>query len=257
MKLQIKKIVTINDIGTWFKYAEPEGGESQWKEGRSAMEFARYMTSSKEKMPDEIQHYLDGIGFKEEYTCYPEEVTSFDKKYGTGSGRHHDGLLVSEQYLVGIEAKVSEAFDKPIKIKIKNALSNADEGANMKTRIVESLKTIKPDFKEQDLDSVGHLMYQLVSGTVGTIIEAQNRNKTRAAFLIIEFAGDVYKEKDYGKNVNNNQKAYDAFLAFLGLSDKTDKERYIQLDNLKIWINKIKINICKGTYTYSEKSNKN
>ena len=36
-KLTIKKENTINDITTWLKYAEPEGGMSQWVEGRSAM----------------------------------------------------------------------------------------------------------------------------------------------------------------------------------------------------------------------------
>ena len=77
-KLTIKKENTINDITTWLKYAEPEGGMSQWVEGRSAMEFARYMTSSNGSLPLELDAYLKSIGIKcGNFVCYPEEVTSF------------------------------------------------------------------------------------------------------------------------------------------------------------------------------------
>ena len=254
MKLQIKKEVIINDISMWFKYAEPEGGESQWKEGRSAMEFARYMTASKGKMPVEIQNYLKRIGFSEDddFTCYPEEVTKYDcNTLGTGSGRHHDGLLVSKNYLIGIEAKVSEPFDEAIQNKIEKSKSNKDKGENMKKRIVNSLKMFKPEFEEQSLDSVGHLMYQLVSGTVGTIIEARNRKINNAAFLVMEFESE-HEEKDYKDDIMRNQEAYNAFLTFIGLLNKEDKERYIQLEEMRIWFKKIKIKISKETYKYTE-----
>ena len=219
------------------------------------MEFARYMVTPKGKMPKEIQSYLNKIGFgEEEYKCYPEKVTPFDyNEFGSGSGRHHDGLLVSKQHIVGIEAKVDEPFDEPIQKKIYKAKYNKDQGENMKKRIVNSLKRIKPSFKEKDLDSVGHLMYQLISGSVGTIIEAQNNDIINAAFLIIEFESDDNKEKDFEK-ITRNQEAYDAFLKFLNLSDKLDEERYIQFDEGggKLWIKKIKIRIHKEAYKYSE-----
>ena len=258
MELKIKKTNPIKDLDSWFKYAEPKGGKSQWKEGRSAMEFARYMTEYKGKMPEAIHRYLESIDFKDKYTCLPEETTSFKgKDLGNGEGRHHDGLLVSKNYLIGIEAKVSESFDYSLQKKIAIAeKKNSDGGNNTRKRIVNSLKMIKPDFKEELLESkdVQKLMYQLISGTVGSIIEARERSIKKAAFLVIEFTGDVYKEKNYEEHVKKNQADYDAFLDFLELSNKPDEERYITLDNgdLRVYFNKIQVNIScvKSSYQY-------
>ena len=261
MELKIKKTNTIKDLDSWFKYAEPKGVKSQWKEGRSAMEFARYMTEYKGKMPEAIHRYLESIDFKDKYTCLPEETTSFKgKDLGNGEGRHHDGLLVSKNYLIGIEAKVSESFDYSLQKKIAIAeKKNSDGGNNTRKRIVNSLKMIKPDFKEELLESkdVQKLMYQLISGTVGSIIEARERSIKKAAFLVIEFTGDVYKEKNYEEHVKKNQADYDAFLDFLELSNKPDEERYITLDNgdLRVYFNKIQVNIScvKSSYQYLSK----
>lgn len=258
MNLEIKKNNIIKDLGTWFKYAEPEGGESQWVEGRSAMEFARYMISSNNRLPKELSSYLESIGFKDEnYICYPEEVTSFDNfDLGTGSGRHHDGLLVSKNYLVGIEAKVSEPFDYSILTKLDRAKSNSDKGDNMRKRLFNSLKILNSNFNDDTLKSVKTLMYQLISGSVGTIIESYKRNICNSAFLIIEFDGEVQKEKSYKRNVENNQKAYDKFLSFLNIMDREDENRYIDVEikekKIRMWINKIRITIKKGGYEYSQ-----
>lgn len=258
MNLEIKKNNIIKDLGTWLKYAEPEGGESQWAEGRSAMEFARYMISSNNRLPKELSSYLNSIGFKDEnYICYPEEVTSFDNfDLGKGSGRHHDGLLVSENYLVGIEAKVSESFDNSILTKLDKAKSKSDKGDNMRKRIINSLKILNSNFNDDTLESVKTLMYQLISGSVGTIIESYKRNICNSAFLIIEFDGEVLKEKNYDEKVENNQKAYNEFLVFLNLTDKDNKNRYIEVEikeeKIRMWINKIRITIKKGKYEYSQ-----
>ncbi len=264
MKLDIKKVCVIKDLCTWFQYAEPEGGESQWKEGRSAMEFARYMLSSNGNLPQDISKYLESIGVKDKaFECYPEEITSFDNcNLGRGSGRHHDALLVSDNFIVGIEAKVSEPFDYSIVNKIERAKKNSDSGNNMRTRINNSLKLLNQDFDERNLNLGDNLMYQLVSASVGTIIESINRNKSQAAFLIIEFVGDVKKDTNYEEKLNTNQKAYDEFLTYLNLKDKDDKNRYIDFDDealklinkkgrLRLWINKIRINIDREECKYS------
>lgn len=247
MKLLIKKENIIKDITTWFKYAEPEGGESQWEEGRSALEFARYMTSNNGSLPIEIEKYLSSINLKaKEFCCCPEEVTSY-KGYdlGSGSGRHHDGLLISKECVVGIEAKVSEPFDKSIKEKLIGASDN------MHKRIMNSVKMIKTDYADETLTSVEHIMYQLISGTVGTIIEAKNRDIHNAVFLIIEFTGDVKKEAYYDRKIEANKKSYNEFLVFLGLANKEDKDRFLSFEKgLRLWIKKINITIKKGSYMY-------
>ena len=256
MKLEIKKENIIKDLTSWFRYAEPEGGESQWEEGRSAMEFARYMTSSKGQLPTEIQKYLSSIGFdKEDYLCMPEEVTSYDDyDLGNGSGRHHDGLLVSDHHIIGIEAKVSESFDNSVSKKMEAAKKNSGGGKNMRKRIFNSLKMIKEDFDDNSLESVGDLMYQLISGMIGTIIEANKRKKDKAVFLIIEFSGDVKKEKSYANNVRRNHESYDYFLRFLGLNDKNDIDRYIITSGgkLRVWIHKLSIEVHRKNYQYNQ-----
>lgn len=253
-KLTIKKENTINDITTWLKYAEPEGGMSQWVEGRSAMEFARYMTSSNGSLPLELDAYLKSIGIKcGNFVCYPEEVTSFTGyNLGSGSGRHHDGLLVCNEIVVGVEAKVSEPFDNSISYKMEHAKKNHDKGENMRIRLYNSLKILKPSFDDQTLESVPSLMYQLISGTVGTIIEARNRNVRKAAFIVIEFVGDVKQEKNYDDKVKENQKAFEDFIKFIGLTEKKDEECFIDVyeDSLRVWIKKLKIKVQKNEYSY-------
>lgn len=253
-KLTIKRENYINDISTWLKYAEPEGGMSQWVEGRSAMEFARYMTSSKGCLPTELSKYLKSIGIKDgDYICYPEEVTPFTGyNLGNGSGRHHDGLLVSKEIVIGIEAKVSEPFDNSISYKMKNAKKNSDNGKNMHTRLFNSLKILKPSFDDQTLNSVSTLMYQLISGTVGTIIEARNRNIHKSAFIVIEFTGDVKKEDNYEMKIKDNDDAFEEFIKFMGLTSKSDKERFIDVfdGSLRIWIKKMRITVRKNDYSY-------
>ncbi|MCQ2145992.1 MAG: hypothetical protein MJZ16_00580 [Bacteroidales bacterium] len=252
MNLKITKENSINDLNSWFRYAEPEGGEKQWKEGRSAMEFARYMTSSNGKLPKQIEAYLKAIGIKDKSCyCIPEHVTEFPQQLlGKGSGRHHDGLLVSDSIIVGIEAKVSESFDKSVRETLKEAMSNKDKGKNMRDRIINSLKMItrKPTPDESE---VSHLMYQLISATVGTVLEAELRGKDKAVVLIIEFAGDIedYGNTDkYKQEVAANQQAYDDYLEYLGLVGKSDVERYLNVNEIKVWFKKIRVEVKRQVF---------
>ena len=55
MKLHDNGIATLND---WFRFSPPMGGEKQWKDGRSAKELARYITSALPNVPAEIEKKL-------------------------------------------------------------------------------------------------------------------------------------------------------------------------------------------------------
>ena len=245
-----KENVIIQDICTWRKYAEPKGGEQHWKDGRSAKEFARYMTQKTNVLPKAIEDYLKSIGVKGcDFICQPEHVTDYDKdKLGIGTGRHHDGLLIAKPIaVIGIEAKVSEPFDKRVKYKLKAAVKlNKDKGENRKKRIMGSIKLITGSDK---VDEVGHLMYQLISMTTGTLIEAQKAGVKKAVVLIIEFVGDVYKEDGYENKVKVNADAYEDYLKFLKINDKNDIDRKIRTeDDIEIWFKKLTISISKKDY---------
>lgn len=254
MILSIEKTNTISNLESWFTFASPEGGKSQWVDGRSAKEFARYMLHDKGKLPKELENYFKEIGFKmSNCKCLPETVTTFPSEYGSGSGRHHDALLVSDQEVVGIEAKVSESFDLYIDEWLEKGESNADQGENRRKRIKESFKLIAGrTFSDKDLKSeeLKKIRYQLVSATVGTIIEA---SVAKACLLIIEFGGDVTNAKE--EDIERNARDYDNYLEFIGLKDRASKERYITVNHpkdgheVKIWFNKIHIDITGPTYS--------
>lgn len=257
-----KKAKLIDDVNKWFEYGEPKGGVKQWKIGRSAFEFARYMTSYGGAVPSAILQYLHSIGIRaDDFECEPERITPFNKKeiskycpewdLGSGEGRHHDGLMWStdKNCVIGIEAKVSESFDRAIKDKIKSAKKNHDQGENTKRRILESIRIIKGE-KEQNKEWLKKdLMYQLLSATIGTVIEAKKLGATNAVFLVIEFKGNVYKEKEYDKHVDKNRKDYDNYMKFFELEKKDDKDRNIEVDDIKVWFKKLSINIGKADYS--------
>lgn len=257
--LTIQKENTITGIDTWLKYAEPEGGESQWKEGRSAMEFARYMTAS-DNLPKEIHDYLNAIGIKDSnYRCSPEHLTTFPPSFGRGGGRHHDGLLISKSAIVGIEAKVSEPFDKSVSVWINSGTGKGSK-ENRNQRILEFLSLLKDQRLLSVDESAKSLMYQLVSASVGTIIEAVNNGKDKAVVLVIEFTGDIDDNGDhdqYIKDITRNEQDYEYFIKYLGISERTDLDRNIKVEynskKITVWYKKLTISVHKGGYSYSNK----
>ena len=263
MKLNIFKQNPIYDLFTWFKYAEPEGGESQWKEGRSALEFARYMTYGKGNVPQEVETYLKSIGISgDECSCQPEYITPYEGyDLGKGGGRHHDAIIHTEDAVIGIEAKVSESFDKSISEKLSSATKNSDSGKNMKKRIMSSIKLIKGVDYSDSVAEVNHLMYQLISATVGTLIEADKANVNKAVVLVLEFVGDVdFGGNSYKNQMENNAKAFNDFISFLGIKDEEnayDDKRKISCDingrTIDLWFKKMSISISKDDYSYSLK----
>lgn len=254
----------ISEINEWFEYGEPKGGSNQWKIGRSAFEFARYMTSYDGAVPSAIMEYLKSIGIQaRSFKFEPERITPFCKKgiskfcpgwnLGSGEGRHHDGFmwpLDDNECVISFEAKVSEPFDRSIKDRIEAAKKNHDQGENAKQRILESIRVIKG---EKDTSADWHknedLMYQLLSATIGTVIEAKKLGATNAVFLVIEFTGNVCKEKNYDAKVDKNRKDFDNYMEFLGLGQEDDKGRNINIDGINVWFKRLSINIGKAEYS--------
>lgn len=92
-------------------------------------------------------------------------------------------------------------------------------------------------------------MYQLLSATIGTVIEAKKFHADKAVFLVIEFTGNVCKEKDYDNNVDKNRNDYNNYMTFLGLEQKDDMERFIDIEGVTVWFKKLSINIGKAEYS--------
>ena len=160
MKIIIEKNETkITTIDEWFNLAPPMGRKKQWKMGRSAMEMARFALS--DSFPLFISNVLHGLGLEESvFYCEPEVVTSFGNGFGKGGGRNHDFRMTGKETLICIEAKVSEPFDKQVK-DVNN----------------ERLNKLKSFLYGDRNVNVDNLYYQLFTGTVGSIKEAERINK--------------------------------------------------------------------------------
>jgi len=238
MKITITKKVRITSLEQWFNVAPPKGESSQWKPGRSAQEMARFALS--DRFPELIEVVLSEYGIKEDsFVCEPEAETPFEKGMGTSGPRNHDLLMIGKNTVVGIEAKVSESFDKQIKDKRIGASDN------MNTRLDKCLEFV---YKEQPAD-VEDLYYQLFSATIGTVIEAKKNHCNNAIAIFIVFVGEVAKENKYEDHVKANNEAFAAFCQTLGLEEKGGRLPELPgAPGVNVWIKKVEVNI--GDYQF-------
>lgn len=209
MKITIrKKEEEIDSLENWYKYASPKANDKHWQPGRSALEFARFALS--DDFAKFIEILLSNYNITEDYfICEPEALTPFEKGMGSGGPRNHDLLMISNNTVVGIEAKVSESFDKRIKAK------RVAGGENMNTRLNACLDLMHKQCPANAED----LHYQLYSATIGTILEAKKRGLSNAVVLFVVFIGDVAKEQDYDKRIKNNNVAFIDFCKNFNLDE--------------------------------------
>lgn len=233
MKITISKTVKITSPEQWFNCAPPKGGAIQWKPGRSAQEMARFALST--QFPILIENILAEYGIKDSaFTCEPEAETPFENGMGTSGPRNHDLLMLGNDTAIGVEAKVSESFDKQIKEKRIGA------SKNMHTRLdscLDFMYSSRPDNAEE-------LYYQLFSATIGTIIEAKKNHFKNAIALFVVFVGNVAKEPNYADHLSINKKAFADFCASFGLDEKGGRLPEVPgAKGIKVWIKKVEVNI--------------
>lgn len=105
-----KKGEVIND-SNWEASWKPKE-ETQWKDGRSSKEFAKF-ASNECFFPKLISQVLTSCGIAEQnFECTPEAESSLGIGFRKGGCRNHDLLMEGdEDCIIGVEAKVSESFD--------------------------------------------------------------------------------------------------------------------------------------------------
>ena len=204
-KLELKKKgKIIKSIDDWYNAAPPKNPSLHWKDGRSAKELAKYMTSTKGYMPEEIENILTKLGCNTNITFYgePESVTSLE---GRGGGRHHDLLLVQgNEVMIGVEAKSDECFGK---IVCKELFGNKDYkelfdsiSDNKFTRV----NSLYNDIYGYDLYKNMELRYQLLTATEGILKEAKKANASKAVLLVITLKKEgCYSEKKVEANLQD------------------------------------------------------
>ena len=242
MKIIIQKKVEIQTLDQWFNVAPPEGGSKQWKVGRSALEMARFALSK--EFPTMIDKVLKECGLKDRsFICEPEALTSFEQGMGTGGPRHHDLLMIGNNTVIGIEAKVSEPFDKRIEDKRKGATDNMKQRLNS---CLDYLYKRRPDNAEK-------MYYQLFSATIGSIIAAKtlkDKDIQNVISLFVIFVDNVDKEEGYDDHVKDNNDAFKVFCESFGLDENGGKLPEIpKAPGINCWIKKVIVHI--GDYSVS------
>lgn len=243
MEIQIRKekdgkVYPINNVKDWKTYAPPQDPNKQWVDGKSAKTLAEYVFKDDKK---DFEQKIDGLlsslnlAIPKTFTCEPEAKTHFPSNWGTSGARSHDLLMIGNtDILIGIEAKADEPFEKKVSAKRKTAEeNNADGGKNMNLRINSILSFLYPKGVPANSED---LMYQLLSATAGTIIEAkkQGKNNAIALFFVFETA------KTSPSRIASNDKDFEDYCKSLGLDPEGG---VINIDNVNCWIKKINIKI--------------
>ena len=207
------------EIVTFDSWPRPRSPEKHWKDGRSAKELARFFTSNNEEIPGEIKSILlkNGIFTGDDFEVYPEFLSRFEKGFGRGGGRQHDALMISKRnsLIVGIEAKADEPFDYEVDKWLKKSENGKND--NRKKRADAFAEAILG--KEKSHEDILVLHYQLLSATIGTLLEAQRQSARNAMFLVLV----LKKEGCYSEEkAAENYEAYKRYIDMLKIH-KVDK----------------------------------
>ena len=215
----------IKGIEDWYCKAPPKDGDAQWKDDYSAKEFARLWFDEKggTTIPAEIRELVKktGVGEFEVLFAIPEHVTPLDSF--RGGQRNHDMFLFcqkrsGETFIVCIEAKVAEPLDATIEEKLCS-VKNKEE-----SKIPQRIDAMKHLLNMDEAD-VSSLRYQLFTGTVGTIREAEKYNARECLFLVLQ----IRPSRDVEKKIAENRKSIEDFLAAGVVIKKwTDKRSFVR-----------------------------
>ena len=195
MKIKISKNNNIiTTVEEWYQFAPPKAKGKHWKDGRSAKSLAQFMTDKNQvkKLEDilvELEYDTKGV-----ISCTPEANTVLPCK---GNGRNHDLLMIGEDFVVGIEAKVSEPFGEEISTELIEASDN-------KKGRIDKLANELFGCKINEVKDGLELRYQLLTGVYGTLLEAENNKKSKALFLVIVFTDGITREDENAVNRNND-----------------------------------------------------
>ena len=168
----------------WFKLAPPEKGKKQWKPYHSASELADYFLHYGNNLPPEIDDLLTDLNISSnDFIGIPEHQTPFPvEQFGEGGPRHHDLLLVAKDdgVVIGIEAKATESLDKDVK-------TYKLDTENRKKRYGGICEAILGE----PIEKCDKIKYQLLSATLGTLLETKDKPIKKAILLVLLFDSKI------------------------------------------------------------------
>ena len=148
-----------------------------------------------------------------------------------GNGRNHDLLMIGEDFVVGIEAKVSEPFGEEISTELIEASDN-------KKGRIDKLANELFGCEINEVKDGLELRYQLLTGVYGTLLEAENNKKSKALFLVVVFTDGLTSEDENAVNRNN-----DDFKNFCKCINLSEEGGTICKSNVALTIKKVEISL--------------
>ena len=204
----------------WKKHFPPAGGDKQWKDGYSALEFAKIVTGAYKK--NDFEESLQGV-FGKNFKIlpdeiYPERLTKFDNRAGP---RHHDLACCAEKdgkkIVLCFEAKVYETLDKTLA-----------QYRNTEGKIQRCNDLCKSFFYSTYSSKFENIYFQILSSVAGTIAFA-NENKDKndipnAYFVLYQIIpAKNNKESDKSeRHIKNHKNALNDFIRSTGCKDEID-----------------------------------
>lgn len=193
------------DLADWERRAGPKA-ESQWKNGRSAKEAARHWLAASPQLPADVSAVLNShpdFGPPVRWSAEPEVRLPIDHR--RGESRNTDLLLTGTdsrgEFLVAVEAKADEPFDRPVGEVMRDAIERLagapkSGGVSRISDLVASLLPIAP----AGAVAVADLRYQLLTAAAGALRYAEERGVTRAVLLIQEFVTAATEDAKHASN---------------------------------------------------------
>lgn len=184
----------IQSVEDWFRYAPPKGGADQWRDGRSAKEFARaWVESGSVSVPDELVALLSSHPDTQSAVLEngePEARLAFDRR--VGEVRNADlavrAVAGSAPLALTIEAKADEPFDQLVPDTLADALDRIlERGRGGGVDRVRDLATSLLNPPARGLPPLRLLRYQLLTAVAGSLAWARQLEAPRAVLVIHEF----------------------------------------------------------------------
>ncbi len=176
--------ITIRNEEDWKRHFPPAGGDKQWREGYSALEFAKIVTNRAFEKDLANSLKFDNSFHLKSGELYPERLSKFDNN--PRGPRHHDLACVAEYHNKEIalcfEAKVNESLDKQ--------LSKYRDSDGKKERVDLMIANFLNGRKYSDKE-FGHIYYQIFSAIAGSIAFAAERNIVAGHHILTDFASEI------------------------------------------------------------------
>ena len=227
----IKKGATIKGLDDWKKLGGPKDVNKQWEKGRSAYELANFVINNQKVFVQKIQSVLEQCGLQsQDFECEPEAISGLGKGMKRGGPRVHDLLMIGENCVIGIEAKVSEPFGENI-----SSINKKQKEKSKETRAEALWNFLAGKNTTIDKSPIG---YQLFTATYGTMCSGIDVRKNNCIMLVLVFKGDVKKEINYNSNCKYNENDYNNFIETINADSKSKIVRPIENTKINCWIKK-------------------